>query len=121
MKREYETIEPVDRERAISALSRNDPQELVRTVLAVALHESELAWAQDYCFRLADHSHSNVRGSAILGLGHIARIHRFLDLERAEPVIKAGLKDSNESVRRHARSAAEDIKSFLGQNLRDAR
>jgi hypothetical protein len=32
-------------------------------------------WGEGVCARLANHEHFNVRGNAILGFGHLARIH----------------------------------------------
>lgn len=71
-------------------------------------------WAEAICFRLASHLLFNVRGNAILGLGHIARTCRQLDLSRALPVISLGLSDPHDYVRGQADSAASDLHTYLG-------
>jgi len=49
-----------------------------------------------------------------LGLGHIARTCRKLELEKAIPLISQALADENEFVRGQAHSAASDLQVFLG-------
>jgi hypothetical protein len=63
--------------------------------------------------RLAKHKHFNVRGNAILGLGHIARIHRQLNESRVKPLIEVAMRDECDYVRDHADTAADDVELFL--------
>jgi hypothetical protein len=109
----YEPIDPMARDEVEAALARDDPEELLRAVLSVALHSDDSAWATSICLRLSSHGHFNVRGNAILGLGHIARRYRHLD-SGAREVIEAGLRDSDPYVRGQADDAAEDARHFLG-------
>jgi len=108
----YEAIDPISREDMAAALARDDPDELLRAVLAVALHAEELEWAFSICLRLASHQHFNVRGNAILGFGHLARRFGRLD-PVAQDVIEAGLGDSDPYVRGQAGDAADDAQHFL--------
>jgi hypothetical protein len=119
-RRIYRAIEPVQAEDAEAALKRNDPAELLLVAIAVGLHSEELAWSEEFCLRLARHPHFNVRGNAILSLGHLAR--RFKKLNRAESIetVRGGLADADEYVRGHADSAADDIESFAKLNVRQA-
>jgi hypothetical protein len=112
----YEDIEPMSREGVEAALARNDPEELSRAVIAVALHSDDLAWASSVCFRLASHRHFNVRGNAILGFGHLARRYRRLD-SAAHEVIEAGLLDTDSYVRGQSDDAADDVQHFLGWKI----
>src|SRR5262245_37837141 len=109
---QYEPIEPMSREAADAALVRAEPEELLRVVLAVALHSDELAWASDVCLQLARHQHPHVRGNTILGFGHLARRFGRLD-PAAREVIEEGLRDSDGYVRGQAESAADDAQHFL--------
>ena len=98
-----------------AVLDRGDPNELLYVPIVVGMNaaDCEQAWAEEICFRLVDHPHFNVRGNAILGLGHIARTCRQLDLSRALPVISQALSDSHKYVRGHAGSAACDLHMYL--------
>jgi hypothetical protein len=95
----YEPIPVFTRTEVEVAIQRDDPQELLYAVLSAALHAEDQEWAQDVCLRLAFHPHSNVRGNAILGFGHIARVHRYLDRARVQPIIERALNDPDEYVR----------------------
>jgi hypothetical protein len=92
----YEAIEPRSKEEIESAISRNDVDELSSAVVSAALYSNDAIWAEDVCVRLAKHEHSNVRGNAILGFGHIARIHQQLDERRVKPVLEAAMRDKSD-------------------------
>lgn len=113
----YEPIERVSREYAEQAATAS-PDELLRAVLAVALHDDDLAWAEAFCERFARHPEPGVRGSALIGFGHLARRFRELDTTRVQPLIEAGLADLDPWVRAQSESAADDIEFFLGWRLR---
>ncbi len=102
-----------------AALDRADPQELLYVPIVVGMNAADCqpGWAEEICLRLAVHPNFNVRGNAILGLGHIARTCRVLDTKASVPVINAALQDEDEFVRGHAVSAAEDLSVCLGIHL----
>jgi|GEM_PF-515241 len=110
----YEPVPELTLPQVEAAIARGDPEELLRTVLAAAMHAEDGAWAEDVCVRLASHANPNVRGNAVLGLGHIARVHGRLDRERALPTLEAALADADEYVRGQANAAAGDVEHFLG-------
>ena len=70
-----------------SAISINDPEELLYAVLSAALYAEDREWAEGVCFRLSYHEHFIVRGNTILGLGHIARIHGELNELKAKKAV----------------------------------
>ena len=113
----HEPIPEMSAEDLEAAITRNQPDELLRAVLSAALYGSDQQWAQGVCQRLATHPHFSVRGNAILGLGHLARIHGRLQQSIALPIIEAGLADPDEYVRAQAHSAADDIEHFLGWSV----
>ena len=110
----YEPIPPWSRQAVEQALGGGDPLALTIAVLAVSLHDPDWAYAQSVCVRLSTHPHHNVRGNAVLGLGHIARVHQRLDQTIAWPIIQRALGDEDEYVRGHADAAADDTEIFLG-------
>jgi hypothetical protein len=89
------------RKRVEAAIERDDAHELTDVVLEIALEAEEREWAQACCAQLARHRDANVRGNAVCGLGHLAR--RF----------ELALWDRSDYVRRQAKSAAEDLATFL--------
>jgi hypothetical protein len=116
----YEPIEPISRadaERAAGAA----PDDLSRAVLAVALHDADSGWAAAFCERFARHPDPGVRGSALLGFGHLARRFRELDVARVLPLLSAGLADPDAWVRGRSEAAADDVEFFLKWRLRPGR
>lgn len=101
------------RRRFDAALSRDDPTELQRLVLQVALEAHDREWAECSCARLTRHRNANVRGNALLGFGHIARRFGALDRRRVQRLVEIGLHAHNEYVREQAESAADDLETFL--------
>jgi hypothetical protein len=114
----YEEIPLLTKDEVEDAILRDDPDELLFIVLSAALYADDVDWAQCVCNRLAKHDNFNVRGNAILGFGHIARVHNMLDINIAKPAIEAGLKDVSEYVRGQADCAANDVEFFLGWSIK---
>lgn len=96
------------------ALRDDEPARLLRAVVAVAMYDADWRYAQDLCIRLSAHQDFNVRGNAVLGFGHIARVHRQLDRDTVQPIIEAALRDPDDYIRGHATDAADDTAQFLG-------
>ncbi len=113
----YEDIPILTKEEILEALHRADPEELETISLSASLGIDDWQWAQAVCLQLATHPEPGVRGNAILGFGHLARLHRRLDRDRVEPAIRDALNDRDADVRGHADSAAEDIATFLDWQL----
>jgi hypothetical protein len=101
------------RRRVEAALERDDPRELADLVLEIALDADEREWAQACCAELARHRNANVRGNALVGLGHLARRFGQLDPHRIKRIVSIALWDRSDYVRRQAKSAAEDLATFL--------
>jgi hypothetical protein len=95
------------------ALERDDPIELQRLVLDVALHSESREWAECTCADLARHRNAHVRGNALLGFGHLARRFGALDRRRVQRLVEKGLFAHHEYIREQAQSAAQDLETFL--------
>ena len=109
----YDPIPSLQQNEIEAALVRNDPEELLIGVLSAALYLEDRIFAQKVCIRLSEHPHFNVRGNALLGFAHIARIDGELDEAKVKPLIKNGLVDNNDYVRGQAEDAVDDIEHFL--------
>jgi len=96
-----------------AALERDDPVELMDWILEFAGESGDRDLVETCCLRLARHRNAMVRGNAMLGLGHVARRFGRLDAHRVKRVIDNALHDGSAYVREQARSAAEDLRTFL--------
>ena len=110
----YHDIPPLSRAEVEEIVARDDPETLPCAVLSACLHAEDATWAEALCERLAGHRDAAVRGNAILGLGHLARIHRHLTQASARALIAAALADPSAYVRGQADAAADDVEQFLG-------
>jgi len=110
----YESVPAFNREAIEEALERNDPDELLIIVLSAALHGDDPSFIESVCVLLAEHPHFNVRGNAILGFAHLARIHGNLNEKVVKPLISNCFQDEHEYVRQHAADARDDIEHLLG-------
>jgi hypothetical protein len=113
----YEPIPVMSIEQIEAAVQKDDPDVLLYAVLSASLHSDDVQWAQSICFKLSAHPHFNVRGNAILGFGHLARLHGRLDEARVKPVIEAALRDPDDYVRGHAGYVADDVEHYLGWRI----
>jgi hypothetical protein len=100
-----------------AAIIRDDPGELPFVPLTVAMASDDPAFAQEVCLRLFAHADAQVRGNAVISLGHLARRFRALDEKQVRPAVESALLDADEYVRTVAKSAADEIHQFLHWNI----
>jgi hypothetical protein len=113
----YEPIPSPGRDDIEELLARGDLARLRLFALSISLHSEDPEQAEEICLRLARHADGGTRGNAVLGLGHIARIHRKLAEGTASSTVEAALRDPDGWVRGQATSAADDIEQFLGWKI----
>jgi hypothetical protein len=92
-----------------TVLERGDINVLHYVPLVVSMNPTSRVYAEQVCIRLAAHSEPSVRGNAMEGFGHIARIFRSLNKRRIEPIVDAGRADENDWVRGKAEDTADEI------------
>lgn len=113
----YETIPKWTPSEIEAIVVQNHSDEVCIAALSAALYADDPLWAEAICLRLAHHSSEAVRGNAILGFGHIARIHRQLTQTLTQPAIEHALHDESSYVRSQAENAADDVNLFLRWEL----
>lgn len=103
----------------IQDIIRHGPPDDLRVLpIALSMDPPDDIDVESICLRLAQHPDPFVRGNAVLGLGHLARVLGKLDPERVKPVLRAALDDAEPWVRGHAASAISDVGIFLGWKFR---
>jgi hypothetical protein len=117
----YEPIPKWTASEIEAILVQNRPDEVCLAALSAALYADDSLWAEAICLRLAQHPNAAVRGNAILGFGHIARLHQHLTRTLTQPVIERALQDENNYVRSQAENAADDVNVFLKWELKRPR
>src|SRR2546429_3553592 len=117
----YEQVKPIDKARAKKLLANGDRDAICRTLVSVAMFESDRRWAQGQCLKFARHADPFVRGVAAISLAHLARIHGVIDEAEVVPVVRELLHDSDPETRGKAQDALSDFSTFLGWNSRKLR
>ncbi|EHR70695.1 hypothetical protein BurJ1DRAFT_1837 [Burkholderiales bacterium JOSHI_001] len=96
-------------------LANGDPVEVLYVPIVVGMNAPDCGpeWAQTICQRLTLHPSGQVRANAMLGLSHIARTTRRLNLDLALPAVQRALNDPELQVRQTAREVVADIRVFM--------
>lgn len=110
----YQEIPARSRAEIEADLERGPAPEVIEALLSAALHDPDWRWVQAHCLRFARHEDPGVRGVAATCLGHLARLHRQLDLDAVVPVLEALRRDPQ--VVGPAEDALDDIETFIGKH-----
>ena len=113
----YQEPHPISRDEAESAFASDDSERMAEALVNVAFHDTDWRWVQDNCLVFGRSGAAPLRYIAATCLGHVARIHGRLDLDKVMPVLKELLNDSETYVKASAEDAIEDIRIFMKVNI----
>lgn len=108
---EYRDVLPMDRAELERLLESGNEGAIIDALLSAALYDPDWRWVQNTCFRCLDHPAKWVRWNAATGLGHVARIHKKLDLELVLPKL-VGLR-SDPEIGLNVEDTLSDIEWFM--------
>jgi len=115
MKPRFEQPEPISREELKRDLSSPNPDITATALISMALYEPDWRWAESVCLSaLGDDARRAVKEAALIGLGHLARIHHALHLEIVVPVVQELRNDPD--LGGIAEDALQDITRFVTAN-----
>ena len=109
----YHSPRPLSRSTAERRLASGDASTVAHALVAVALSDPDWQWVQSHCLRLASSSNPEVASIAVTCLGHLARLHRKLDLETVVPLLHSMLKDP--ALVGFAEDTLDDIRIYMGR------
>lgn len=107
----YWEPQPISRADARAVFASGDAERISRTLVRLAYHDPDWTWVQNQCLRFLEASDPMVVTAAATSLGHLARMHRQLDLARVLPALQSLLGD--EEVAGFAEDALLDISHFM--------
>jgi len=107
----YYDIPPIDRKEAETCLVSGSIEDICRALISLAHHDPDWQWVQQKCFEFIRHRDKEIRANAALCLGHLARIHRKLDKQRAISTLRKMLSDPELAGR--AQDVLDDIEMYL--------
>ena len=108
----YEEPFRIPKEEVLEIVKGGKPNEITRILISITFYE-EFEFASTVIFNYARSTDEAVRGIAILCVGHLARIHRFLPQEPTLKLISDALIDKSFYIRGQAENAADDIAVFV--------
>lgn len=108
----YQEPKPVARSEAEIVLRGSDHWAIREMLVSLALTETDWRWVQEECLVQLRSEEWDTRAVAATCLGHIARIHRALDMDRALPVLYT-LRDDPRTLP-YANDALDDIDLYIG-------
>jgi len=76
------------KEQAEAEIANGSSEEVCSAIVSVALHESDWQWAQERCFEVLAMNNDDVKRCALVGLGHIVRIHGRINLKKVQGFIE---------------------------------
>jgi len=109
----YEELQPIPRLQAEELLASDDADTVCRTLISAALFEEDWRWVESMCLQMAHDPRPAVRGCAMTGLGHVARIHGLLNLDVVIPLLERLVSDP--AIGGRAEDALDDIRRFASQ------
>jgi hypothetical protein len=108
---QYKAVIERSRSEIETLLRSSEGTEIADALLSAAYYDPDWKWVQDQCMTFSRHQDKNVRCVSAVCFGHLARIHRQLDLE---PVLQRLVEmKSDPPATSAANDAIEDIKLFL--------
>ena len=102
----------MDRRELEALIESGNDEAIIDALLSAAYYDPDWRWAQGVSLRFLDHATLGVRSNAATCLGHIARIHKKMDLDLVLPKLLAMQGDP--AIRPWIEEALEDIRFFLG-------
>lgn len=87
-KMEYQEVLPISRQEAEKEFDSNNPSRISNALLRITYHDSDWLWVQSKCLELINYPDRNVKSIAVTCLGHLARIHGTLDIDKVVPVAR---------------------------------
>lgn len=118
---EYWEPELLTKEQVIDILSIGSIEDLEKALISMVFSEIDIEFKRNIIFKYARDNNDALRGTAILCIGHLARIHGELPKTETIKIILKGIVDSSLYVRNQTESALDDIDIFipaLGKEIR---
>ncbi|HTS09705.1 MAG TPA: hypothetical protein VMP68_29335 [Candidatus Eisenbacteria bacterium] len=111
MKPKFENPTPLPRPQLEIALASSEASAVAEALIRMALWENDWRWAEQKSLSALRDARKEVRTAALLAIGHLARLHRSLDLQTVIPAVRKLLADTE--CRGTAEDALDDIATFM--------
>ena len=102
---------PIERAKAEFAFASGKSEAICDALVRAAFHDPDWRWVQTQCLTFMKSPNAVVRGLAATCIGHLARLHKQLDLAQVRPALIALAEDTEAGGR--AADALDDIRTYI--------
>jgi hypothetical protein len=107
----YEKPEPIRRAEALEAIASGDSERSSDAIIRLALNDPDGHWVEGVALGMTESDDPNMRAVAATALGHVARIHGEISIDRVFTALRRLLEDPRTAGR--AEDALSDIAVFV--------
>ena len=112
-KRIYKEVADFDFNRVEEELNSQEVDKIVDGILSTVFDSGNYELSLQTVLRFVEHPEERVRAISRLSFGHMARIFRRLELEKALPHLITGLEENGSAVEFQSEIALKDISVFI--------
>jgi hypothetical protein len=111
MNKYFDEIPPVVKSQAEMAFEKGTTKEIVFSLLGTSMHSADWEWTEKWCLHFLESPVPEIRNTAIICLGHLARIHRRLHKTKVLNALSKYMSDP--ACSGQIEDAIEDIELFV--------
>ncbi|MCY8937862.1 CPCC family cysteine-rich protein [Peribacillus frigoritolerans] len=94
-------------------INSGDTEKVINGLLELSVSSDDLDFVQDIMVMYSEYEDVKIRGTAILCLGHIAKVYKKINKELVLLIINQGFQDESSFVREQSRLALDDINFYI--------
>ncbi len=110
---EYEEVGDYDQIKTQILLESNKESEVIQGLLSLVFYSCDYSLSLNRALFFSSHKNTYIKSCAIECFGHIARIHKKLDLKKVKPILKENKTNKNLIIKGKCIIALDDIEHFL--------
>lgn len=108
----YENVQMLSKSEAIEKLKSGDVTTICETLVSLAFHEADWKWVENRCLEYILNPNTEIKGAAVVCLGHLVRIYGQLHLDKVLPLLEEIAKDDD--LKDKVENTLSDIEMFYG-------
>jgi hypothetical protein len=101
---------------AEAIFAKNDEVEISKALVRLAYHHDDWKWMQSKCLHYIESGSEALQFTAIICLGHVARIHHQLDVDLVLPILTR--LQENPKLEGRVQDALDDIDTYITRRYR---
>ena len=109
----YEKTPEFDYNSTLELLDSDKESDLINGLLSIVLNSGDYNLSMEKSIEFAMKESEWIKGCGIECFGHIARLHKKIDLDSIKGIISDGLKSDSKIIVGKSESAVDDITEFL--------